>query len=202
MKSNPIVAVLGVVIMSAGVMLNSKTMPWPDDGLVTGNASPQLVPATTEQVEPEPLPLPPASPCDDCPNKDICTGDVCIMLPAPEDSLTRADADTRRYPSDLEIENADNKEKPILRVFTSVSCAPCVELQDFLDGRQDIMGFYNVEFYDYEDSPQVFTQYNVERVPTSVLVCGSHTVDRKVGFDDGDNYVGWLNAVWKRGRGE
>jgi thiol-disulfide isomerase/thioredoxin len=77
-----------------------------------------------------------------------------------------------------------------LYVFTATWCPPCKELKRFMANNPEVFKDYEVSIIDIDDYPEIAKSYNVDKVPTSVILENGEVSRKYIGFSSG--YKNWI----------
>lgn len=78
-----------------------------------------------------------------------------------------------------------------LMVFKSSSCAPCKAL--FIVLEKNYLPVDKITVVDIASEPELFSQYNVQSVPTSIILENDVEDRRMIGFTDRVKYLEFIN---------
>ena len=79
-----------------------------------------------------------------------------------------------------------------LLIFKSQTCAPCKALNNSMKEVQlDVDSIMTV---DTSCDRELFMEYNVRSVPTSIILVDGKEVSRYIGFTDIASYIGFVNT--------
>lgn len=80
-----------------------------------------------------------------------------------------------------------------LLVFKSITCAPCKSLSDMM--KVTNLNVDQITTIDSSCSRDMFIEYNVRSVPTSIILVDNEEVSRLTGYKDKDSYLSFINQV-------
>lgn len=89
-------------------------------------------------------------------------------------------------PSDMEF--LKTQMKPRLIIFHANWCLPCKMINKWMEQDREIKNIlsnYEVEHYDYDLDKMMRTKYNVNKIPTLIIVKNEEEVARRVGIATG-----------------
>jgi thioredoxin 1 len=90
-------------------------------------------------------------------------------------------------PSDMEFLKTQMK-KPTLIIFHADWCLPCKMVNKWITEDSEIKNIisnYDVQFYDYDLDKMMRTKYNVNKIPTLIILKNGEEVSRRVGIATG-----------------
>lgn len=100
------------------------------------------------------------------------------LMPTPDDAAARAQLD----------------------VYSSASCGPCIQLKNAMQSEpiKEMLGYYDVQFYDARQHADQFRSNNIQGTPTSIILDQQRQeVDRLVGYKGPEEYAAWLRGAVK-----
>ena len=89
-------------------------------------------------------------------------------------------------PSDMEF--LKTQMKPKLVIFHANWCLPCKMINKWIEQDREIkeiLSHYEVEHYDYDLDKMMRTKYNVNKIPTLIILKNGEEVARRVGIATG-----------------
>lgn len=89
-------------------------------------------------------------------------------------------------PSDMEF--LRRQMKPKLVIFHANWCLPCKMINKWMEQDREIkeiLSHYEVEHYDYDLDKMMKTKYNVNKIPTLIILNNGEEVARRVGIATG-----------------
>lgn len=79
-----------------------------------------------------------------------------------------------------------------LWIFKSQTCAPCKALSTML--KETNVNVDQITTIDTSSGREIFMEYNVRSVPTSIIIEDGKEVSRYVGYTDKETYLGFIDT--------